>query len=182
MENKWLCFFSQSGKEIMDLSEIIGRVPDRIITNKRPEHLRKIDERIPRDRLFYTANKPSLEEYYRLLLDYSDPLITLHGWLRIIPEEISSVYKVFNGHPGLVNIFGDKLKGFNAQERIVGKKEEYPVIGSIIHRVTPELDSGEILESVRVENTTTTVGQAYNTLRETSLRSWVNFMKHNLKE
>lgn len=166
----------------MDLSEIIGKVPDRIITNKRPEHLRKIDERIPRDRLFYTANKPELVEYYRLLMDYSNPLVTLHGWLRIIPEEISSVYRVFNGHPGLVDIFGDRLKGFNAQERIVGKKDEYPVIGSIIHRVTPELDSGEILESVRVENTTESVEQAYTILRKTSLRSWVNFMKHNIKE
>lgn len=182
MVKKWICFFSQSGKEIMDLSETIDRIPDRIITNKRPEHLRKVDERIPRDRLFYTTNKPSLEEYYRLLFDYSDPTVTLHGWLRIIPEEISSVYRVFNGHPGLVDLYGDKLKGFNAQERIVDKKEEYPVIGSIIHRVTPELDSGEVLESVRVKNTTKTVEQAYNILRETSLSSWVNFMKHNTKE
>ena len=179
MNNCWVTFFSQSGKEIMDLSEMIRRIPDRIITNKRPEHLRKIDERIPRDRLFYTANKPALEEYYRLIFDYSNPLVTLHGWLRIIPEEISSVYRVYNGHPGLVDLYGEKLKGFNAQERVVGKKEEYPLIGSIIHRVTPELDSGEILESVRVENTTETIDQAYEILRKTSLRSWFNFMKFN---
>ena len=182
MHNCWITFFSQSGKEIMDLSEMIRRIPDRIITNKRPEHLRKIDERIPRDRLFYTANKPSLEEYYRLLFDYSDPLVTLHGWLRIIPEEISSVYRVYNGHPGLVDLYGERLKGFNAQERVAGKKEEYPLIGSIIHRVTPELDSGEILESVRVENTAETIDQAYKILRETSLKSWFNFMKFNVSK
>ena len=38
MANKWITFFSQTGAEIADLSESIGRWPDLIITNERPDH------------------------------------------------------------------------------------------------------------------------------------------------
>ena len=43
---KWIAFFSQTGAEIADICEQIGRWPTRIITNKRPDNLRTIDPRI----------------------------------------------------------------------------------------------------------------------------------------
>ena len=43
---KWIAFFSQTGAEIADIAEEIGRWPTRIITNKRPDNLRVIDPRI----------------------------------------------------------------------------------------------------------------------------------------
>ena len=43
---KWIAFFSQTGAEIADISESLGRWPDLLITNKRPADLRTIDSRI----------------------------------------------------------------------------------------------------------------------------------------
>ena len=50
---QWVVFFSQTGSEIADIAESIGRWPDRIITNERPEHLRTVDPRIEKKRIFY---------------------------------------------------------------------------------------------------------------------------------
>ena len=46
MNKPWIAFFSQTGTEIVDLVEKLGRLPDRIITNERPEHLRQINKQI----------------------------------------------------------------------------------------------------------------------------------------
>jgi len=42
----WIAFFSQTGGEIADLAKSLGKWPDRIYTNERPESLREIDPRI----------------------------------------------------------------------------------------------------------------------------------------
>ena len=42
-QNQWVTFFSQTGTEIVDISKKLDRWPDKIITNERPEHLRKIN-------------------------------------------------------------------------------------------------------------------------------------------
>ena len=43
-------------------------------------------------------------------------LITLHGYLRIIPENICKQCKhIYNGHPGLINMYPE-LKGKDPQE------------------------------------------------------------------
>ena len=64
MENtKWIAFFSQTGAEIADLSEKIGRWPDRIITNSRPEHIRTIDPRILKRNFWTLINKPDADNY-----------------------------------------------------------------------------------------------------------------------
>ena len=62
-DTRWITFFSQTGSEIADLSEEMGRWPDIIITNERPEHLRTIDPRIEKQGYFTWANKPSEEDY-----------------------------------------------------------------------------------------------------------------------
>ena len=42
----WIAFFSQTGSEIANLQQALGRTPDLIITNDRPDHLRAINEGI----------------------------------------------------------------------------------------------------------------------------------------
>ena len=88
MDRPWIAFFSQTGGEIADISNSLGRWPDVIITNERPEHLRKIDERIEKQGYFTWANKPSEEDYINQFEKYSNPLVTLHGWLRIVPPSV----------------------------------------------------------------------------------------------
>ena len=58
---KWIAFFSQTGAEIADIAEKIGRWPDRIITNERPEHLRTIDPRIEKQFYWTFRNRPTQE-------------------------------------------------------------------------------------------------------------------------
>ena len=45
VKKNWIVFFSQTGAEIADIAESLGRWPDRIFTNERPGHSRTIDPR-----------------------------------------------------------------------------------------------------------------------------------------
>ena len=94
----WIAFFSQTGAEIADIAESLGRWPDRIITNDRPEHLRTIDPRIEKQGYFTFSNKPDEEEYEDLLVYFPEALITLHGWLRIMPPSICEKYILISLH------------------------------------------------------------------------------------
>ena len=60
MGKTWIALFSQTGSEIANISNELGRRPDLVITNSRPEHLRVIDERITsQDYILHeTKNKP----------------------------------------------------------------------------------------------------------------------------
>ena len=115
-ETKWIAFFSQTGSEIADISEALGQAPDVIITNDRPEHLRTIDERIEKQGYFTWANKPTEEDYISLLEAYPDAVVTLHGWLRIVPPYVCERSNIYNGHPGLITKYPE-LKGKDPQEK-----------------------------------------------------------------
>lgn len=110
----WIAFFSQTGSEIVKVSKLLGKEPDLIITNERPEHLRTVNEGIT----VYVElpNKPTLDDYDLILRAYDNPIITLHGWLRVVPEEICNQYEIYNGHPGLITKYPE-LKGKDPQER-----------------------------------------------------------------
>ena len=86
MGKTWIALFSQTGSEIANISNELGRRPDLVITNSRPEHLRKIDERITsQDYILHeTKNKPEEVNLDRIFEQYSrdtELIITLHGWL-----------------------------------------------------------------------------------------------------
>ena len=93
----WITFFSQTGKEIADIAESIGRWPDRIYTNDRPEDLRTVDPRIVEKGFYTLPNKPTLEDYEEFLVYFPEATITLHGWLRIIPGYVTEGVNLFNG-------------------------------------------------------------------------------------
>ena len=101
MKKPWITFFSQTGSEIVDLAKILNRYPDCIVTNKRPAHLRTINPELE-GKVIFVENKPTEEELRYILSQYKEPLITLHGWLRIMPPSICKEYSIFNGHPGLI--------------------------------------------------------------------------------
>ena len=46
MVKNWIALFSQTGSEIADISEKLGKSPDLVITNNRPDHLRTMDPEI----------------------------------------------------------------------------------------------------------------------------------------
>ena len=175
METKvWIAFFSQTGAEIADIAESLGRWPDRIYTNERPDHLRTIDERIVKQGFFTLNNKPTLEEYEDFLVYFPEALITLHGWLRIMPPEICEKFTIYNGHPGLITEYPE-LKGKDPQIRAYEGK--YPIAGTVIHRVTAGVDEGKVIAEERFNNWNLELDDLFRILRDRSLYLWCNFLK-----
>jgi folate-dependent phosphoribosylglycinamide formyltransferase PurN len=170
----WIAFFSQTGAEIADIAESLGRWPDRIITNDRPEHLRTIDERIEKKGYFTMSNKPSLDEYEDTLVYFPEALVTLHGWLRIMPPEICERFNIINGHPGLITEYPE-LKGKDPQIRAFEGK--YPVVGTVLHRVVAGVDEGKVISEERFNNFNLELNDLFRILRDRGLYMWCNFLK-----
>jgi folate-dependent phosphoribosylglycinamide formyltransferase PurN len=175
----WSCFISQSGLEVYNISKELGIMPKLLITNNKNkmnpevlEYFKKYNCEI-REIPF----NPLLAHFSQQDILNSD-LITLHGFLRIIPKDFIDKFKgsIYNGHPALISKYPE-LKGLNKQEDVYYNKDKYELIGSVVHKVTHILDDGEIVtESDRI-NDVESLDDAYNKLRETSLTSWILFFK-----
>ena len=176
MANKWIVFFSQTGAEIADISESLGRWPDLIITNKRPDHLRTIDPRIIEYGYTELPNKPIPDDYEVVLQD--NAIITLHGWLRIMPKTICEKYLVYNGHPGLITEYPE-LKGKDPQIRAYEgiKAGKYNTAGAVIHKVTAGVDEGRVIMEEYFNAQEVELDELFRILRDRSLFMWTNFLK-----
>ena len=175
MANKWITFFSQTGAEIADLSENIGRWPDIIITNSRPDHLRTIDPRIVEYGYTEVPNKPTVSDLDTVLQD--NAVITLHGWLRIMPGVICDKYLIYNGHPGLITKYPE-LKGKDPQEKAYKLKHE--VIGCVLHKVTAGVDEGKIIDEERTNAFQLELDDIFRILKDRSLYMWTKFLRRVL--
>lgn len=177
-EKNWVCFFSQTGSEIYNVSSDIGIDPDLIIVNKsdmsgvNPKLLEKFS-----DRIVQIPNKPKLDDYLGVIEQYEDIfsncIITLHGYLRIVPKELCDAYEIYNLHPGLITKYPE-LKGFNPQERAFNGK--YETAGAVIHEVVAEVDAGRIWYSFECPITDKTLDEVYEVLHVNSTRLWVTFL------
>lgn len=141
----WVTFFSQTGSEIYKISKKINRVPDVIVTNKPKSKILEINSNLIEEygaKIVWLPPKPTVLEYINAIPQ--DSFVTLHGWLRIIPPEICSMYEIYNLHPAPIFLEGyDKYKGKDPQVRIFEDKAKYS--GNVIHKCIAELDAGEIL-------------------------------------
>lgn len=173
-QRPWITYFSQTGGEIADLAESLGKWPTRIITNKRPADLRTIDPRIIEHGYIEISNNPTEKELFDILQYFQDPIITLHGWLRIMPEDICKYYEIYNGHPGLITEYPE-LKGKDPQIRAYEGK--YPVAGAVLHRVTAGVDEGRIIAEEKFNADNLELDDLFRTLRDRSLYMWGNFLK-----
>ena len=180
---RWVAFFSQTGSEIVEISRRLNRTPDLIVTNNRPSHLRKIHPEILKlsPALAITPNKPDVIDYLQRLRHMSgepnQTLITLHGWLRIVPEEIIEMYPhIYNGHPGLITRYPE-LKGKDPQKKAwdLGLNTS----GSVIHKVTAGVDEGPIVDFKEIPIRNLSLDQLFDNLHKTSIDLWVNFLKRN---
>ena len=96
---KWVALFSQTGSEICQVSEKLGRYPDLIISNA-TDFIKINDDLIGKAPMIFTEKKPTVEEYLQYIPE--DALVTMHGWLRIVPSEVCEKRNIYNGHPGLI--------------------------------------------------------------------------------
>ena len=116
---KWIAFFSQTGNEIINITQNINVSPDIIVTNKQNIELLEINK-IFAKKIYKMPNNPKEEDYFKLFklieIDTKDTIITLHGFLRIIPNSICNNYNIVNLHPGLINKYPE-LKGIHPQKK-----------------------------------------------------------------
>jgi folate-dependent phosphoribosylglycinamide formyltransferase PurN len=175
--DNWGVLVSQTGSEVIAISEKLGILPSLVVTNRVTKISEKNMEIFGKNgvEIVVLPNRPTADQYIRSKLVQKE-LITLHGYLRILPPELFYYLtgKIYNGHPALITQYPE-LKGFNKQEDIAGNQEKYPICGSVIHECIPELDAGRVVVSIAAPNTANTIDEAYALLRETSIRSWIHF-------
>ena len=172
MANKWIAFFSQTGTEIVDIAKSLDKWPDKIITNSRPAKLRKINKELLERDIIYLPNKPTVDDYNIVLED--NALVTLHGWLRVMPPSICEKFLIYNGHPGLITEYPE-LKGKDPQVRAFEGK--YSIAGAVLHKVTAEVDEGKIIAEERFNARDLELDDLFRILRDRSLYMWTNFLK-----
>ena len=182
MKQKWIALFSQTGSEIVKLKNYLGYWPEQIFTNNsdvdtwHPEmldlHKSGKASREGESRIRVVTNQQAKTCNFLHNVDKCS-LITLHGWLRIIPKNICEQYNIVNGHPGLITTYPD-LKGKDPQVRAYD--ENYGVIGSVVHKVTPEVDDGEVLAHTAIyRQHEDTLDDIFEKLTFTSFKSWQKF-------
>lgn len=179
IQKDWGVLISQTGSEIIAISKKTGFLPSLLISNninKMPvETLEMLCE------LGVTVKeipfRPALEDYLIPEL-LEKKLITLHGFLRILPVNFFEHFKgdIYNGHPGLINYFPE-LKGKDPQVR--AWEGPYHVVGSVVHKVTEGVDEGEIVRYSANPNTARSLDEMFNILRGTSLDAWLRFFENN---
>jgi len=183
----WKTFFSQSGSEIYEISKNIGKFPDAIITNKSLEEMDKINPDLLErcfDRFIFLPKKPSIEEYREAIRNVD--VITLHGYLRIIPPEICNRFKIYNGHPGLITKFPE-LKGKDPQAKVWYNHAERPYYqhGHVIHEVTAKVDDGRVVSekefySKNIYSDFNGLDEYIKALHVLAIENWVGFMRKTI--
>ena len=174
----WVAFFSQTGSEIVNICERINKWPDLIVSN-RQDGFDKINSKLinGKSRILFVEKKPTVQRYREAIRDGS--IVTLHGWLRIIPPEICDEYEIYNGHPGLITRWPE-LKGKDPQNKAFYSRHE--TAGCVIHEAVAEVDSGKILKEGSVKIKGLPLDQVYSKLHEVSVNLWVEFLTEKFDE
>jgi folate-dependent phosphoribosylglycinamide formyltransferase PurN len=177
---KWIAFFSQTGNEIAEVSNHLGRWPDVIITNERPARVRKINQEVLSKNIITLPNQPTVEDYRSVLAEavgIDTYVITLHGWLRVIPTEVIEEYStIYNGHPGLITKYPE-LKGKDPQMKAWNL--DLSSSGCVIHQVTAGVDDGPVVRSQQISIRNLTMDEMFQKLHNISVDMWVNFLKRH---
>lgn len=185
-ERKWIAFFSQTGSEISNIIKETGKYPYAVITTNRnfipsPDNIYFIKEKFEFNDIFIISTSIKESEYIRLFnrlhVDKND-LITLHGYLKIIPAIVCESYSIYNLHPGLITKYPE-LKGKDPQIKAfnLGLKEG----GVVIHEVIEEVDSGKVLlaKAISIENFS--LDEVYEKLHDLAQVAWIEFLRGETK-
>jgi folate-dependent phosphoribosylglycinamide formyltransferase PurN len=188
---KWVAFYSKTGSEIVNISKAINRWPDLVVTNKQDDKTTHVElvQRVRQEAIeTLTLPKwPKEMDYTRAAdkLNYSilndawieNVFVTLHGYLRILPPDFTRASNIFNGHPGLITKHPE-LKGLDPQKK--AWSENHIRVGCVIHKVIPELDSGEVVAEKMLHNNFETFIDLLDALHVASSELWINFLNERL--
>lgn len=178
----WVALFSQTGTEIANISVYHNITPSLLITTRKDVEdanawiKKQVNENgLP---IVYLPKNTTASDYNSFFKNYSNPLITLHGFLRIIPKKTCKEYEMYNLHPGLITKYPE-LKGKDPQERAWQAK--HLTAGCVIHRVIPEVDEGEILVSREIDIRHNNRDRIYTDLHSLGSVMWCHFFEEYVK-
>ena len=158
---KWITLFSNSGKELAEVIEKVGRSPDVILCDKKRTEW---DERLTNVQVVDATDIENM-----LKLEHDNTLITLHGYWRLIKaSDIKS--KIYNVHPGDIFKYPE-LKGLHPQKKAIELSLEST--GVLIHSIDggkPEVFSDYPIKSG------TTVEELTEQLRYEAIKLWQIFL------
>lgn len=187
MTRPWFTFYSQSGNELRSLIDTIGYWPTVIITNKDIKDVRADFQ--SNTSIITIPKNPTINDWERLIerlklfTNTEEPLVTLHGFLRILPKEFINAYPdCYNGHPGLIDpqLTSDPnfLKGKDPQQKAFNARLKYS--GCVIHKVTSIVDDGKIVASKQVLIEGMPLDEVFSVLGKTSFELWSSFLRNRL--
>lgn len=177
----WVAFFSQTGSEIAEVAKELGFWPNRIVTNK--VMLDSLNKEL---RLaivtgkteFICLPKPGVQDYLQVIPPSS--IVTLHGYLKIMPPEVCEAYEIYNGHPGLISKYPE-LKGKDPQKKALTLN--LPSTGCVIHEVEAGVDEGRIVaetDELLINHYRDDLETVIYQLHKMSVELWVCFLKWKL--
>ena len=173
----WIALFSQTGSEIADLSSALNKIPDFVITNADSDQINPV---VHVDYRLNNEEAKTLNILEDLDFNIEKTLITLNGWLKIVPPDKCNNYNIYNGHPGLITKYPE-LKGKDPQQRAWNNIDNYNEIGSVVHSVVEEVDAGEVMiESAVSTECIGSLDATYSALKTTSFDAWYRFLKEHL--
>lgn len=116
-----------------------------------------------------------------------ESIITLNGYMRILPAEVLSYLKsiqckVYNIHPAPINVYPD-LKGKDPQNRLFEgiKSGKYDYQGAVIHKVDAGVDTGEIIYwRMQFPKAVLTLDDVYNDLHALGTAMWIEFFEEEM--
>ncbi len=177
----WIALFSQSGSELVAICEKLGRFPDAILTNNLKRDF--TDSVFVEKNLLKTYDTESLfnvlREVQETIAKDHEVVITLHGFLRILPEDICESFEIYNGHPGDI-INSPELKGKDPQAKAL--KLGHKTARAVLHKVVPEVDAGDIVRTtpyVYIDDNTT-LDSLIDELKSYSVDEWVELLRERL--
>jgi len=163
----WIALFSNSGSEIAAIAKKLGKKPDIIYCDKR-----RVDWHDDIKDETFLSNHDSIVKMLSIVPD--SVLVTLHGYLRLIPER-AICKQMYNVHPGDIVKYPE-LKGIHPQAKAL--ELGLPSTGVVIHQVVPEVDSGEIVSSAEYNiKDGETKMDLINNLRDLSIDLWCDFLR-----
>ena len=181
MKKRHILLFSQTGTEVLKIIEYLNNYnsqysPYLVLTDNSPYAITPDLENYTK----YTTKKyvKNVEFLKEVFGNPDDCIITLHGWLNIVPDEICNIYEMYNGHPGLITRYPE-LKGKDPQKK-VWERGNYDTVGCVIHEVTPEVDGGKLISIIESVNDSTTFEDLIYKLRLLSIDNWCKFLEKKL--
>lgn len=111
-------------------------------------------------------------------------IITLNGYMRIIPEEVINYLhsigcRLLNIHPAPIQLYPD-LRGMDPQERLYEgiQSGKYHYIGVVIHDVDAGVDTGSIVSwSTEFADPNMSKDELYQRLHDIGTKLWLEVFK-----